>query len=390
MRWVVFVGSVDDTIVGAPGLYHWFEHIPFRGTKKFPGGQRDLFTKINRMGGSLNAHTTDMTTVYEVIIPLREWRHGLELITDLAAQPLLREEDVEKERKIIFQEIVGHTGTVDGYVHNKRLTILADNHPFGHCVLGDEVALNSMSAEMLVSAYRLGYDRCRMALVVCGGMGESELVDEVLLLSDTLPQNKLTARTSGVYRGDLPQWPATDVVEDIPFTESVTSVLFPRAGASTYRKSVIASIANSMFGYGGLSSPLLRILREDRNLVYSADVNSDNYLGGGFTGFRAKSKKENISLIMQAFRDVLDDPETRSIERFELIKEGKQGEIELQPFDPDVKTGECEDELLNPFGVHSDDEYFECLKSVAFEEVLEAMKVFNPDKMRTIIFKGIG
>ena len=390
MKWVVFVGSVDDTIVGAPGLYHWFEHIPFRGTKKFPGGQRDLFAKLNRMGGSLNAHTTEMTTVYEVIIPFREWRHGLELITDLAAQPLLREEDVEKERKIIFQEIVSHTSTVDSYVHSKTLNILAHNHPFGHHVLGDEATLNSMSAEMLVSAHRLGYDRCRMALVVCGGMSESELVEEVLSLSDTLPQNKLTARTCGVYRGDLPQWPATDVTVDIPFTESVTSVLFPRAGATTYRESVIASIANSMFGDGGLSSPLMRILREDRNLVYEACVNSDNYLGGGYTGFKAKSKKENISLIMQAFRDVLDDPETRSIERFELIKEGIQGEIELQPFNPDVKTGECECQLLNPFGVHSDDEYFECLKSVVFEEVLEAMKVFNPDKMRTIIFKGIG
>ena len=55
--WLVFVGSADDETVGNHGIYHWFEHIPSRGTVKYPGGYRDTEARLVRHGGSAGAET---------------------------------------------------------------------------------------------------------------------------------------------------------------------------------------------------------------------------------------------------------------------------------------------------------------------------------------------
>ena len=55
VSWVMFVGSADDAVGGGEGIYHWFEHLPSRGTEKFPGGYRDTEARLVRHGGGGDA-----------------------------------------------------------------------------------------------------------------------------------------------------------------------------------------------------------------------------------------------------------------------------------------------------------------------------------------------
>ena len=66
--WLVFVGSADDETVGNHGIYHWFEHIPSRGTAKYPGGYRDTEARLVRHGGSAGASTDYDHTSYLSLI----------------------------------------------------------------------------------------------------------------------------------------------------------------------------------------------------------------------------------------------------------------------------------------------------------------------------------
>src|SRR3989344_2325672 len=85
MAWVIFAGAADDASVGAPGLYHWFEHVPFRGTKKYPGGYQDIKGRFTRYGGAINAWTSLHATKYHAHVPVKVWPEALSVITDLFA-----------------------------------------------------------------------------------------------------------------------------------------------------------------------------------------------------------------------------------------------------------------------------------------------------------------
>ena len=71
LYWLVFVGSADDESAGGHGVYHWFEHIPSRGTKKFPGGYFDTEARLVRHGGGSGAETGATFTGFSADIPKR-------------------------------------------------------------------------------------------------------------------------------------------------------------------------------------------------------------------------------------------------------------------------------------------------------------------------------
>jgi len=390
MTWVVFTGAADDESIGAPGLYHWFEHVPFRGTKKFPGGAKETMKRITSVGGRLNANTGTLRTAYESVTPISEWKYGLSVITDLFAQPLLKEEDIIKEREIIFQEIARSRASLGGLIRHEEPRILFPKHPFGKHVLGSEESLLSVTPDVLIKAHRFGYDRSRIALVVCGNISETELLDEVEKLADTFPNNGLTPRTKGAYYGQLPAWNITPYECETDFSESVVQLLFPTPQAQTAREAIVRGMAIWMFSFGGLSSPFKRILREDRNLIYTGGITSRDVPGGGYSGFHAQAKKENINAIIKAFDDVLADPEVYSVDRLNLIRSGKIGEMDISSFDASEKVDGAVEDLVDSHGIISCEEIKNLISSVTFEEVLQELKLFNRTKGKLLVFRGMG
>lgn len=77
LSWLVFTGAADDESIGLPGLYHWFEHIPFRGTVKYPNGYTDTKGDLTRYGGNNGAWTNHHATNYWAFAPVSKWRSGL-------------------------------------------------------------------------------------------------------------------------------------------------------------------------------------------------------------------------------------------------------------------------------------------------------------------------
>ena len=98
LNWLVFVGSADDEQAGGHGIYHWFEHIPSRGTVRFPGGYRDTEARLVRHGGSSDAETGSTHTSFSANVPKRVWPEALEILADMVGRPLLRIEDIDVTR----------------------------------------------------------------------------------------------------------------------------------------------------------------------------------------------------------------------------------------------------------------------------------------------------
>ena len=181
--WLMFVGSADDDSAGGHGIYHWFEHVPSRGTQKFPGGYRDTEARLVRHGGGSDAETGSTHTAFGANVPRRVWPEALEILAEMIGRPLLRTGDIEAEREIIFQEIAEwHSAS---YSHSlcRLPEILWPGHPLGHDQLGTPEGLSAISAEQLRRAHELGYSRNRSALFIAGDIERNQLLDCLLYTS---------------------------------------------------------------------------------------------------------------------------------------------------------------------------------------------------------------
>lgn len=396
LGWLMMTGAADDPSVGSSGLHHWFEHVPFRGTKKFPRGVTDLEGPFTSLNGYLNAWTNHKATCYYGTVHEKQWREAITAITDMVANPILSTNGVEAERKIIHQEIAGSLGSAGGKASYELPRILYAGHAFGHPVLGSEKTLASMDATVLRRAHNLGYDRSRAVFICVGNMAEEDLLHAVELAATELPDRHLTERRKPAYFGPLPIWqPGTTEIET-EFATSVIYMLFPVAKnhgdtATMIETAHSLGLLDSIFEHGGMVSPLMRIVREDRQLVYGCSTTWSSYAGGGFYGFRATAKKDNIWKIIEAFNDVLKDPFLRSPDRLSGIKSCLTAEVEMMPLDPDEFRGKATSQFLNWGGqMQGYKTIIDRLNKVTLDEVDAKLSTLKPDDARMIIFKGMG
>lgn len=392
MAWIMFVGGADDESVGAPGLYHWFEHIPFRGTKKYPNGVSDIKAFFASYGGYVNAYTNQNVTTYHANVPISIWKESLSRITDMMAEPLLTEESVNAEREIILQEIAERRAKSTGRAYYELSSILWPNHPFGHHVLGSQNTLMSMTPEIMKKAHAANYDRSRCSLVVFGNIDEGELITELKKLAETIPDNKLSERRSIASRGKLPAWQAgkTTIIET-EFASSVVMMLFPLSEKSTNNENFFkTSVLGDMIAYGSLSSPLLKTLRGERKLVYHAGF-VDNYLPeGGYYGFLAETQTKNIDAVISAFKDVLKDSSIYSEERIKEVTSGIKGVYDIRPIDTNRYKDLALYRIQETNTPYSDAEYIKNLESASTQTIKKQLQEMDPDTAHTIVWKGLG
>ena len=393
---LLFTGSADDERVGLPGLYHWFEHVPFRGTVKYPRGTEDLEKPIIRRNGKINAWTNLSSTCFHGTVHISQWQRLMSTLTDLVAQPLISADAVEAERKIIEQELCGKVGSAEGYSSYASLPILFPGHPFGHHPLGSSETLANMDTDTLRRAHRLGYDRSRAQVVVIGNIPEDDLMgvlNEVLAL---IPDHQIIERHQPAFHGELPWIPSGITRVETEFATSVIRMLFPlpnNTGESAFMQHnmLMCMRLNGLFEHGGTSSPLGRIVRHERNLVYGADVVYNIIPGGGYFGFEAEARRDNIPAIIQAFKDVLVDPSVTSTERIDELKESLIASLEMQMPSPSQYRSETISQLQTLGGITmSQKEIMTYMDSTTSSQVQSHLELFPLDQARILIFEGTG
>ncbi len=390
LHWLVFVGSADDDHVGAHGAYHWFEHLPSRGTVKYPGGYVDTEARLVRYGGEASAETGYTYTAYQAHVPKRVWRSALDILTDMIAAPLLREKDIVAEREIIRQEIDEWFSSPCGESMCRLPGILWPGHPLGHDQLGSSQDLDAIGTNMLGQAHRLGYDRSRCVLFASGNLEEQELLEELKPIASRLPDHGLSARHKPECYGPLPQWQnATDVVIPTEHDDSVVYLLFP---APSMRESpngfLKLELLEHLITAGDLGSPLHRIVRERSQLAYSTEFVSSLSPDGGYWGLVVQTSAKRTSAVVASFWEVLQGPEIRSPDWRAYVRDTIVGEIEMHDPCPDFYAEEGAERLVTYGRVLSDAEYLRCMLELLENDATDIIDSIRPESARTITFLG--
>lgn len=160
------VGSKDET-PGHTGLAHFFEHMEFKGTKKFG---KDTWGKVlNSKGADMNAFTSNDYTGYYINAP----NENLDLLLDIQADRmrnlLLDPKDVNSEREVVKEERrMRYDDSIDGGINEKMADIMFANLPYHWLPIGSMVDLNAATMEDLHKFYKTFYSPNNAVVVVAG------------------------------------------------------------------------------------------------------------------------------------------------------------------------------------------------------------------------------
>lgn len=293
----VGAGSRYETAPEA-GVSHFVEHLCFKGTAKRPNSQL-ISEAVDSVGGILNAATDREYTVYYAKVARPHLELALDVLTDLVQAPLFDPAELEKERKVVLEELASVADSPGQLVDLLLDELLWPDQPLGWDVAGTKESVEGLTRDMVVDYVRRQYVPNNMVVSVAGAVDVEEVVG---LLQGTL----------GTLPAGAPEawFPARDGQ-----SEPRSSLLFKRTEQShiaigvpglplTHPDRYALDLLSVLFGES-MSSRLFMELRERQSLCYDVHSYVTHFLDTGSFGVYAAVDPANGARAVQALMDEL-------------------------------------------------------------------------------------
>jgi predicted Zn-dependent peptidase len=164
---IIDVGSRDET-AEERGAAHFLEHVLFKGTKS--KSTRTILNRIENVGGDLNAFTTKEETVVYVSLMKDYTAKAMELISDIVFNSIFPEDEIEKERAVIVDEILSYQDSPSEIIYEEFETLYLGDHPLAADILGTVEDVQRLSRNQILNFVKKHYVPERMVLSYAGGM----------------------------------------------------------------------------------------------------------------------------------------------------------------------------------------------------------------------------
>lgn len=183
--WVLYrVGSRNEP-TGLTGASHWVEHMLFKGTEQFPGGELDR--RISREGGTWNAQTSMDYTAYYETMPADRIDLGLRLEADRMVNTIFKPEEVDSERTVIISERQGAENSPLFWLGEEVRAAAFRVHGYHHEIIGDLADLETMTRDDLYSHYRSHYMPNNAIAVAVGDFDTAAMLKRIQELYGPIP-----------------------------------------------------------------------------------------------------------------------------------------------------------------------------------------------------------
>lgn len=267
----VRTGAADEN-GSVSGVSHYIEHMMFKGTDNRTA--KEIASDVDKIGGMFNAFTGKEATCYYIKTLSSNIYAGAEILLDMLTGSRFDQEEMDKERKVICEEIKMVKDSPDDDVYDTISELVASGNPLGRSILGTPESLAGIDRAKLTAYYSKKYARDSIVIAVAGNFDEERIAELFESRLTSLREKKVTQDfTLKPYRQSF------DVkVRDI----EQTHICLATPGISMADDKYYAFVLmNSIFG-GSMSSRLFQNIREEKGLAYT--VCSMNVFSS-YTGF---------------------------------------------------------------------------------------------------------
>jgi predicted Zn-dependent peptidase len=284
------------------GIAHFVEHMLFKGT-----GQRsaeDIAQQVDSIGGQLDAFTSKEYAGYYVKVLDEHLPLAADILADLVSNPVFSVDDIEREKKVVLEEIKMVEDTPDDLVHELFAESYWGGHPLGRPILGTPDSVSALDQDTLRRYFGDAYVARNFVVVAVGN-----------LQHDTV--RALVERAFGAAPG------AGNVVPEMPPVVSpavqirqkdleqshicLGTIGLPQNHPDRY----VAYALNTVLG-GSMSSRLFQNVREKRGLAYAVFSSMSAYQDAGslsiYAGCGNDAVAELVDVVVAELRRVRHEP----------------------------------------------------------------------------------
>ncbi len=359
----IWVGSGSRIEQGPEnGISHFIEHMVFKGTEH--RSAEDIAREVDSVGGGLDAFTSKElvsfnTKVLDEHVPL-----ALDILSDLALNPLFREADIEKEKGVILEEIKMEADQPEFVLHETFISNFWKGHGLGKPILGTRESVKKFRRDLLCDFYERVYAPRNILITAAGNLDHDEFVQLVrekfadLNNRGALPADSVPKPYAPIVHKKKESLEQVHIALGVPAYPLAHQLRFP------------LYVLNTVLG-GGMSSRLFQNIREKQGLAYAvySELNlfSDTGCLTVYAGTAVETAKQVVSSVVQEFRALKD--ELIGVDELRRAKDHLKGSLMLSLESTSSRMSNLARQELYFDRFMSLDEMLESIESVTRDEV---------------------
>ncbi|MDR2504704.1 MAG: insulinase family protein [Oscillospiraceae bacterium] len=345
------------------GLSHFLEHMLFKGTDKRTA--RSVAEEMDRVGAQINAFTSKECTCYYAKAVDEHLATAFDVLSDLVLNASLPEDELNKERGVILEEIAMQEDSPEDLVHDLLSEAVFRGHPLALPILGTTEKIENYSRADLKKYKDTHYRPNNCVLSVAGNFDKAELWK---LIESTLGGWKAEGEDVVV---DKPEGFQANLIAKTKDIEQVHICLgFPGVALGS-DDSYAISIFNNIYG-GGMSSRLFQRIREELGMAYSVYTYPSMMPGIGMMTVYAGTSQQHVEQVLSQLRGetarlIADGV---SADEFQMAKEQLKGGFILGLESSSARMSNIGRSLLLLDHVRTETEVLDAIAKVTPEQMM--------------------
>jgi predicted Zn-dependent peptidase len=284
------------------GIAHFVEHMLFKGTAT--RSAEDIAQAIDSIGGQLDAFTAKEYASYYIKVLDEHLLLAIDILSDIVRNPAFSADDIEREKKVVVEEIKMVEDTPDDLVHELFTQGFWEDHPLGRPILGTKETVESFNTNLLRDYFRDAYTPRNLIVAAVGNLQHAHVRD---LIEEKFGSLKPV--------GDAVAEHAPTVVPKVLVRNKELEQSHICVGTNSYPQNhddrYSSYVLNTLLG-GSMSSRLFQNVREKRGLAYAVFSGLSAYRDAGsftiYAGCSNDAVGEVIDLVVEELRGVKQTP----------------------------------------------------------------------------------
>jgi predicted Zn-dependent peptidase len=345
------------------GVSHMVEHLLFKGTRR--RGARAIAQVLENVGGELNAFTSREYSCFYARVAWEKLDLAVDVLSDLLQNPTFPKEELDRERRVILEEIAMYEDQPDDQVHEDMTSCMFDES-LGHPIVGTRDVVAGVTRDTIRDYYRSRYVPENLFITVVGKLPRGG----VRLLQEAFQKGGRRGR------GAVSHPPATFRAQSRVRTKDIEQLHMCMALAGlpiTHADRYALHLLSNHLG-GGMASQLFQEIREKRGLAYTVYSFVQSYADTGLFGVYAATRPSKLGEVADLTLAELDKVASRGVtaRRLQQLQDMVCGSLQLGL----EKAGA----RMSRMGVG----YYYHRKVVPIDDVVRQVRMITPDDMRRV------
>jgi predicted Zn-dependent peptidase len=366
------------------GISHFIEHMLFKGTKN--RSAEEIARSVDSIGGGLDAFTAKEMVSYNTKVLDEHLPIAFDVLADMVRNPLFREEDIEKEKGVILEELKMEVDNPEYLLHDIFSSNFYKDHPLGKPIIGSKDTIRAFDRGMIDSYFQRYYSPSNILITAAGNLNHAELVElarqrfeDLKITGQLAPEVAPVPHARLVFRNKTS-------LEQTHLYMGVPAYPFP------HELRFACYTLNTILG-GGMSSRLFQNIREKQGLAYAVYSELSMYRDTGcmaiYAGTAVETCGKVIESIVKEFRELKEN--LVPAEELRRAKDNLKGSFMLGLESTSSRMGNLARQDLYFQRFFTLDEMLESIEAVSAEQVQQiAREFFNPKNITLAVLGNLG